>query len=129
MKLRPLLSLAVVLSAVVGLAVGCAKTEVAAPAKSTALAPAAGGGQLLEAKAAATPEWLAKEVAAYPLTSCAVSGDKLGGGMGPALDYVWRVAGQPDRLVRFCCGDCPPDFRKDPAKYLAMIDAAKAGKK
>lgn len=129
MNLRSLLQLTVALSAtaVLGLAAGCAKTEVAAPAKTTATT-ATGGGQLLAAKTAATPEWLAKELAAYPLTTCTVSGDKLGGSMGPALDYVWRVAGQPDRLVRFCCSDCPPDFQKDPAKYLAMIDAAKAKK-
>ena len=122
MNIRSLLSLTVVLAAILGLAAGCAKTEVAAPAKTITTA---GGGQLLVAKTAATPEWLAKELAAYPLTTCTVSGDKLGGSMGPALDYVWRVAGQPDRLVRFCCSDCPPDFQKDPAKYLAMVDAAK----
>jgi hypothetical protein len=121
MKLRSLLPLFLV-STVLGLAAGCAKSEVAAPAKATA---AAGAGQLLAAKTASTPEWLAKELAAYPLTTCTVSGDKLGGSMGPALDYVWRVAGQPDRLVRFCCSDCPPEFEKNPAKFLAMIDAAK----
>jgi hypothetical protein len=123
MNLRSLLSLTVVLSAAV--LAGCAKSEVAAPAKTSATAA---GGQLLAAKTAAAPDWLAKEVAAYPLTTCTVSGDKLGGSMGPTLDYVWRVAGQPDRLVRFCCSDCPPEFEKNPAKFLAMIDTAKAKK-
>mgnify|MGYP000505793313 CR=1 FL=1 len=43
---------------------------------------------------------LAKEIAAYPLLTCTVSGDKLGGSMGPTLDYVWRVAELRDgRLV------------------------------
>ena len=110
-----------------GLATGCGKSETPAPAKTTA-APAAGGGQLLAAKTAAAPDWLAKEIAAYPLQNCTVSGDKLGGSMGPAQDYVWRVAGQPDRLVRFCCNDCLEDFQKTPAKFLAMIDTAKAKK-
>jgi hypothetical protein len=48
--------------------------------------------------------------------------------MGPAQDYVWRVADQSDRLVRFCCNDCLADFEKNPAKFLAMIDAAKVKK-
>ena len=39
-----------------------------------------------------------------------------------------RPAGQPDRLVRFCCNDCLDDFQKTPAKFLAMIDTAKAKK-
>jgi len=30
--------------------------------------------------------------------------------------------------VRFCCKDCVRDFKKDPAKYLAMIDDAVARK-
>jgi hypothetical protein len=129
MKLSTLPRLALILSALslLGFAAGCSKSETPAPAKTTA-APAAGGGQLLAAKTAATPEWLAKEIAAYPLTTCTVSGDKLGGSMGPTLDYVWRVAGQPDRLVRFCCNDCLADFEKNPAKFLAMIDTAKAKK-
>lgn len=67
--------------------------------------------------------WLAKAVAEYPLTTCPVSGSKLGS-MGKPIDYVWKQAGQPDRLVRFCCPMCPPDFEKEPAKFLAMIEAA-----
>ena len=123
MNLRSLLPLA--LAAALLTVVGCSKSEVA-PAKTTATVAAA--GELLVAKTAAAPEWLAKEIAAYPMQTCVVSSDKLGGSMGPTLDHVWRVAGQPDRLVRFCCSDCLPDFKKDPAKVLAMIDAAKAKK-
>ena len=26
--------------------------------------------------------------------------------------------------VRFCCGNCVKEFRKDPAKYIAIIKAA-----
>jgi hypothetical protein len=64
--------------------------------------------------------------AAYPLTTCVVSGDKLVGDMGGPIDYVYTVKGQPDRLVRFCCKDCIKDFEKEPAKYLKKIDEAAA---
>ncbi len=94
-------------------------------------APAAAGKSsastsLVKAAGIADQGWLAKAVADYPLTTCPVSGDKLGGSMGPALDYLWRQPGQPDRLVRFCCASCLPDFGKEPAKYLKMIDDALA---
>lgn len=78
------------------------------------------------AKPAPDAEWLAKARAAYPLTTCVVSGDKLGGDMGDAIDHVYKQEGKPDRLVRFCCKDCIADFKKDPAKYLAKIDEAAA---
>ncbi len=68
-------------------------------------------------------ETSAKE--AYPLTTCVVSGEPLeGGDMGGPVDYIHKEPGQPDRLVRFCCRACLKDFKKDPAKYLAKIDAA-----
>jgi hypothetical protein len=68
--------------------------------------------------------------AAYPLTTCVVSGDKLdeANGMGGPVDYMWKEAGKPDRLVRFCCKDCVKDFEKEPAKYLAKLDDASAAK-
>jgi hypothetical protein len=71
--------------------------------------------------------WLAKAKAAYPLKTCVVADEELGG-MGDAVDYVHKEAGKPDRLVRFCCSMCVPKFKKDPAKYLAKIDAAAAAK-
>lgn len=89
-------------------------------------------GAAAMAPAAGTPEyaaWLATAKAAYPLDTCVVSGDKLeGGDMGAPIDYVYKQEGKPDRLIRFCCKDCVKDFNKDPAKYLAMIDAAAAKK-
>jgi len=67
--------------------------------------------------------------AAYPLDTCVVSGDKLeGGDMGAPVDYIYKQEGKPDRLVRFCCKNCIKDFKKDPAKYLKMIDDAAAAK-
>jgi YHS domain-containing protein len=55
------------------------------------------------------------------LTTCPVSGDKLGGDMGKP--YVMVYQGQE---VKFCCPMCKKDFDKDPAKYIAKIRAADA---
>ncbi|MCC6487915.1 MAG: hypothetical protein IT364_10485 [Candidatus Hydrogenedentes bacterium] len=63
-----------------------------------------------------------KQVADYPLDTCVVSGDKLGGAMGDPIDYV---AG--NRLIRLCCKGCIKDVAKDPAKYLQMIDEGHGG--
>jgi len=94
------------------------------PAASVAAKPAT--SSLVKAAGVADKGWLAKAVADYPLKTCVVSGDEFGGSMGPALDYIFKQVGQPDRLVRFCCADCPDKFEKEPAKFLAMIDAAVA---
>lgn len=76
-------------------------------------------GELLPA-ARADAAWLDEARAAYPLTTCLVAGGKLGS-MGTPADYVYRVSGQPDRLVRFCCKGCVPKFKKDPARHLARL--------
>lgn len=80
------------------------------------------------AKAPAAPDaaWLAKAKAAYPLNTCVVSDEEIGGSMGEGIDYIHKQDGQPDRLVRFCCKDCVDDFKKEPAKYLKLIDEAAA---
>lgn len=65
----------------------------------------------------------------YPLATCVVSDDKLEAGtMGGPVDYIYKQAGKPDRLVRFCCKDCIKDFEKEPAKYLKKLDEAAAAK-
>ncbi|MBI1189736.1 MAG: hypothetical protein GC200_03525 [Tepidisphaera sp.] len=56
----------------------------------------------------------------YPLKTCPVSKDELGGDMGKPVDVV--VAG---RLIRLCCKDCKKDIEKEPAKFVAMVDAAR----
>lgn len=87
----------------------------------------AGKGSLVPVNAKADAAWLAKARADYPLTNCAVSGDKLeGGDMGKPQEFIYKEAGKPDRFVRFCCKDCVADFNKEPAKYLTMIDRAAA---
>lgn len=58
------------------------------------------------------------------LTTCPVSGDKLGE-MGKPYVFVYK--GQE---VKLCCPNCKKDFDKDPAKYLKKIqDAAAAPQK
>ncbi|MBL8765272.1 MAG: hypothetical protein JNM07_13490 [Phycisphaerae bacterium] len=57
----------------------------------------------------------------YPLKTCPVSKDELGA-MGEGKDLV--IAG---RLIRLCCASCEKDVRKDPVKFIAMIDEARKG--
>ena len=52
------------------------------------------------------------------LTTCPVSGDKLGE-MGKP--YILVYQGQE---IKLCCSGCKKDFDKDPAKYVARIRAA-----
>lgn len=51
----------------------------------------------------------------YPLDTCAVSGEKLGS-MGKP--HVIVHEGQE---IKFCCSGCEPDFKKEPAKFLAKL--------
>lgn len=60
---------------------------------------------------------------AYPLTTCVISGEKLDS-MGKP--YVFTSEGTE---VRLCCSHCKPDFEKNPAKYIKIIEDAKAAKK
>jgi YHS domain-containing protein len=56
----------------------------------------------------------------YPSKNCIVSDEKLGE-MGPPVmvDYKGQQVG-------FCCKSCIGDFNKDPAKYLAKLQAPAA---
>ena len=53
------------------------------------------------------------------LTTCPVSGDKLGDDMGGP--YMFTYKGQE---VKLCCKNCKKDFDKDPDKYISKIRAA-----
>ncbi|MBI1850312.1 MAG: hypothetical protein HYR85_08210 [Planctomycetes bacterium] len=66
---------------------------------------------------------IAKQKPGYPLGTCVVSGDKLGGEMGKPVDVVIG-----NRLVRLCCSDCIRDLRANPRKFLAKLDAAAPAK-
>lgn len=59
----------------------------------------------------------------YALKTCPVSKEEFGGDMGEPVDLV--IAG---RLVRLCCKACKKDVEKDPAKFVAIVDAAQRGK-
>jgi YHS domain-containing protein len=70
--------------------------------------------------------WLAKARATYGLDHCPVCGDKLD---AKSPEYVYRQAGQPDRLVRFCDEEeCVAKFKQDPEKFLKVIAEAAAEK-
>lgn len=56
--------------------------------------------------------------ASYPLETCVVGGEKLGG-MGEPFEMVHGT-----RLVRLCCKDCVTGFQKEPDKFMTKIDAA-----
>lgn len=60
-----------------------------------------------------------KKVKPYPLNTCAVTGEKLGGDHGEPHVFVYK--GQE---VKLCCEDCKGDFEKQPAKFMAKIDEA-----
>ena len=55
----------------------------------------------------------------YPLKTCIVSEEKLGGDMGDP--YVFTYQG---REIKLCCKSCLKDFNKDSAKYVKKIEAA-----
>jgi len=74
----------------------------------------------LQAVIAQTPEQKAKveaQIPSYPLKTCLVSGDDLGG-MGEPVNTLYG-----DRLVRFCCKGCVKSFNKNPGKYLPKLEA------
>jgi YHS domain-containing protein len=62
---------------------------------------------------------IAQQLPFYPLETCVVSGEKLGGDMGPAVDRIIE-----NRLVRLCCKACISKVEKDPGKYLGALDQA-----
>jgi YHS domain-containing protein len=57
-----------------------------------------------------------KKAKPYTLSTCIVSGDKLGE-MGKPV--VFEYKGQE---IKLCCKDCRKDFDKDPAKYLKKLE-------
>lgn len=68
----------------------------------------------------------------YALTTCVVSGEKLGGDMGDPYVFTYKDKNKkddPGREVRFCCKGCLKDFQADPARYLKKLDDAEAKRK
>lgn len=60
----------------------------------------------------------AHAAAAYPLSTCIVSGEKLGE-MGEPV-----VSQHESREIKLCCKSCAPKFKADPAGYLKKLDEA-----
>lgn len=54
----------------------------------------------------------------YPLKTCVVSDEPLGGDHGEPYTFVHQ--GQE---IKLCCKPCLKDFNKEPAKYLKKIEA------
>jgi YHS domain-containing protein len=82
---------------------------------ATILAVSVLGGPFLALGADEKPEAKLKP---YTLTTCIVSGDKLGE-MGAPFEYKYK-----DREIKFCCKNCVKDFNKDPEKYIKKIEKA-----
>jgi hypothetical protein len=61
----------------------------------------------------------------YPLGTCIVSGEKLGGDMGPPIVFVYSNK-DVNQEIKFCCPMCKPQFLKDPDKYMKTIKEAEA---
>ena len=66
-------------------------------------------------------EIIAQQLPLYPLTQCVVEPDDslFADDEDMGVNVVYG-----NRLARFCCKGCIKDFKKEPAKYLTMIDAA-----
>jgi YHS domain-containing protein len=77
-------------------------------------------GAALMALATITATAEDKKAAPKPdkLTTCPVSGDKLGE-MGKPFTFEYK-----GREVKLCCKDCKKDFDKEPAKYIKKIEEA-----
>jgi YHS domain-containing protein len=91
-------------------AIGAAILTVKVIAADCAMPSCCGGAQAETiADSAAKPDLL---------TTCPVSGDKLGE-MGKPFTFTYK-----DREVKLCCKGCKKDFDKDPEKYLKLIRAA-----
>ncbi|MBI1390827.1 MAG: YHS domain-containing protein [bacterium] len=55
----------------------------------------------------------------YPLGTCLISGEKLDGKMGPAVDVIYN-----NRLFRFCCPMCVAKFKQSPGTYWETLNQA-----
>lgn len=71
----------------------------------------------------------------YVIDFCFVSGDNLehNNMNSKIIDYLYKQK-NPDgtettRLLRFCCKDCLMEFKRNPGKFLKILDKAEARKK
>jgi hypothetical protein len=79
------------------------------------------------ARADGTNSVAAAKPVPYPLDTCVVSGDKLGGDMGKPVVFIYQDKAKGiNQEIKFCCPMCKPDFLKDPDKYMKIIQDAEA---
>ena len=97
MRTIALVSMAALLAVGLGLLAGCKAEPQGTPATGKSGAPGAAAG--------------AKAEIAQKL--CPVTGDPI----NPNLFVDYK-----DRRIYFCCDMCPPEFKKDPEKYLKIVD-------
>ena len=64
-------------------------------------------------------EMVADQLRMYPLMTCPISGEKLGGDMGEPIEIVYK-----NRLVRLCCKMCVKKFRANPDKVVQQLNTA-----
>lgn len=64
-----------------------------------------------------------KKAKPYPLKTCVVSDEALGGDMGEPHVFV-----QDGQEIKLCCKSCLKDFKKDTAKYMKKIEDAQKKK-
>jgi hypothetical protein len=88
--------------------------------KLLALAVLAGGPTILFTGCASDSHDHSHTAAAkaYPLNKCIVTDEAFEHGK----PYTFVHNGQE---IKLCCEDCLADFKKDPAKYLAKLNAPK----
>lgn len=98
------------------------KLRIVSKTLSASLAGAALFGMVMAATSASAADSPKKPKATpYPLKTCVVSDEKLGG-MGDPYVFV-----EKKQEVKLCCKSCLKDFKKDKAKFMKKI--ADAGKK
>ena len=64
----------------------------------------------------------------YPLSTCVVSGEKLGGDMGEPITFIYQT-NCINQEIKFSCAMCKPKFLKNPDKYMKIINKAEADAK
>ncbi len=95
------------------------KTAPPAAATAPAAAPAPAPAAAPAPAPAPAPSPAAPAAETYPLSTCVVSGEKLGE-MGDPVVFTYEGT-----EVHLCCPKCRPLFDKDPKTFLAKIEAAK----
>ena len=80
-------------------------------------------------RAAGTNSVASSKPVPYPLTTCVVSGEKLGGDMGDPVVFVYQDKAKGiNQEIKFCCSMCKPKFLANPDKYMKSIKDAEAKK-